>query len=160
MPTGTAAPAEAGIRVRLNPTGLRLFEDPDWPAWTVGSTNPQTYTSNGITFSLSTSDTELKGARYKLVQQRAPSGLGEKMVGEAMSSNAESKTLTLSLKGLSAGSHTLTTWHNAPHNLASTATLTISVNGNNVASVRVINQPIFSVYSNSGVECGSVGSQR
>lgn len=135
MPTGTAAPAEPGVRVRLNPSGLRLFEDPDWPAWTVGSSSPQTYTASGITFSLSTSGTDLKGARYKLVQQRAAAGMGEKVVGEAMSSDAESKPVTLTLKGLSVGTHTLTTWYNAPHNLASAATLTISVNGNNVASV-------------------------
>lgn len=145
--------------MRLNPTGLRLFEDPDWPAWTVGSSSPQTYTSNGITFSLSTDGTDLKGARYKLVQQRATAGMGEKMVGEAMSSDAEAKPITLSLKGLSTGSHTLTTWHNAPHNLASAASLTISVNGNNVASVGG-NLSKWSDLSNSLVECRSIRTQR
>ncbi|CAH0020681.1 unnamed protein product [Clonostachys rhizophaga] len=128
------APEAGGFRVRLNPNGLRVWEDPDWPVWTVLSQASHSYTSNGVTFTLSTEGTTLKGARYKYVQQRAAAGMGEKMVGEAMSSDAESMPITLTIQGLSAGTHTLTTWHNAPHSLASTAALTISVKGSNVLS--------------------------
>lgn len=125
----------------------------------MAGTNPQTYTSNGITFTLAASGTELKGVRYKLVQQRAAAGMGEKMVGEAMSSDAEAKALTLTLTGLSAGTHTLTTWHNVPHNLASVAALTISVNGNNAVTVGNTLGPFRANVINIQVEPGPVRTQ-
>lgn len=137
VPTGGTAPPETGFRVRLNPSGQRIFDDPDWPVWTVAETASQSKTINGVSLTLSVSGTVLDGARYKLVQQRAAAGMGEKMVGEAMTSDAQGSPVTLTIKGLSAGTHTLTTWHNAPHNLQSVAALTISVNGNNAASVGV-----------------------
>lgn len=130
--------------MRLNPNGLRVWDDHDWPVWTVLSQASHSYTSNGVTFTLSTEGTTLKGARYKYVQQRAAAGMGEKMVGEAMSSDAESTPITLTIQGLSAGMHTLATWHNAPHKLASTAALAISVKGNDVLSVSGSRGVLFS----------------
>ncbi|KAI8627175.1 pectate lyase [Xylariaceae sp. FL1651] len=128
---GAAAPPSSGFRVRLNPTGSRLVEDPDWPAWTVPAATSASYVIKGVTLTLSVpSDTVLHGARYKLVQQQAVAGMGEKMIGEGISTGSMTgEAVTLTIKGLAAGNHTLLSYHNAWDSLASVASLTITVDG-------------------------------
>ncbi|KAI0593343.1 pectate lyase [Biscogniauxia sp. FL1348] len=130
----TAAPSNAW-RVRLNPAGLRVVEDPDWPVWTVETDISSASTViNGVTLTLSVpSDAVLDGSRYKLVQQAAVAGMGERMIGEGITANTtDGKAVTLTLTGLTQGTHTLLTYHNGWDNIASAATLSISVDGETV----------------------------
>ncbi|KAI5925475.1 pectate lyase [Camillea tinctor] len=126
-----------GWRVRLNPAGLRVVEDPDWPVWTVETDTSSTSTViNGVTLMLSVpGDAVLDGSRYKLVQQAAVAGMGEKMVGEGITANTTDGTaVTLTIAGLSPGNHSLLTYHNAWDSIPSAATLSISVDGKTVIS--------------------------
>ncbi|GAP92939.2 putative pectate lyase [Rosellinia necatrix] len=128
---GSPAPSASGFRVRLNPTNLRLVEDADWPAWTVPAATSASYVTKGVTFTLSVpSDTTLKGARYKLVQQKFVPSMGERMIGEGITTESTTGgAVTLSITGLSAGTHTLLSYHNAWDNLSSAASLKITVDG-------------------------------
>ncbi|KAI1635479.1 pectate lyase [Biscogniauxia mediterranea] len=132
--TNTVSPSDAW-RVRLNPAGLRVVEDPDWPVWTVETDVSSVSTViNGVTLTLSVpGDAVLDGSRYKLVQQAAVAGMGEKMIGEGITANTtDGKAVTLTLTGLTQGTHTLLTYHNAWDNIPSAAALSISVDGETV----------------------------
>ncbi|KAF6821990.1 pectate lyase [Colletotrichum musicola] len=141
LPAASAAPVDAGlpavapIRVRLNPANVRNLADSDYFTWTIpGSPTANTtvgnVTANDVVLSLSAAPADLSGNYYKYQYTRFLSSLGERVVNQGISTSTKDGTpLTLSIKGLAPGKHTLLTWHNAWDSMTETATLDISVNG-------------------------------
>ncbi|WQF75385.1 Putative pectin lyase/virulence factor, immunoglobulin-like protein [Colletotrichum destructivum] len=132
----TGLPAVAPIRVRLNPANVRNLADADYITWTVpGSAKANitvgNVTEGDVTFSLAAgAGSELSGNYYKYQYTRFLSSLGERVVNQGIStSNKDGSSLTLSIRGLAPGNHTLLTWHNAWDALTEVATLDIAVDG-------------------------------
>ncbi|KAK6207946.1 pectate lyase [Colletotrichum tabaci] len=132
----TGLPAVAPIRVRLNPANVRNLADADYITWTVpGSAKANitvgNVTEGDVTFGLAAgTGSELSGNYYKYQYTRFLSSLGERVVNQGIStSNKDGSALTLSIKGLAPGNHTLLTWHNAWDALTEVATLDIAVDG-------------------------------
>jgi len=64
--------------------------------------------------------------------------LGQRMLGAGTTTEStDGTTITLTVRGLSAGSHSMLVFHNAWDNLASAATVSVSVDGKSVISVRM-----------------------
>jgi hypothetical protein len=126
---------DSRIRVNLHPTQVPVKTDDDWVLWNMGGSTSSSLTSGSLSFTLSAS-TELSGTYYKYQYTRAVAHLGERAINKGISTITDSPSaMTLTIKGLSAGTHTLLTWHNAWDKLTSTATLSISVTGGSSLSV-------------------------
>lgn len=126
-------------RVKLHPVQVRLLADTDHEVWTISDEATASFTTdNGIDLTLSAGNSTLQGDWYRLVYQTFVPKIGERMVGTGISTNDETTggPLTLTLAGLSEGEHSLLTWHNAWSNIQETATVSISVDGTEVATVR------------------------
>lgn len=126
------------IKIRINPSGILAKTEPDYTLWTVtnGETSAST-TVSGVTFTLSAaSGTTLKGSWYKTVMARFTNYLGERVVGEGMSTEATTgSALTLTIQGLSTGNHTLLSFHNAWDKIPAVTSLDVTVDGTVVVSV-------------------------
>ncbi|KAI8162604.1 putative pectate lyase C [Colletotrichum sp. SAR 10_70] len=138
---GSGLPAVAPIRLRLNPANVRNLVDSDYITWTIPGASTANITVANITdadvsLTLAAGGTaELSGNYYKYQYTRFLSSLGERVVNEGISTSTKDGTaLTLSIKGLPAGKHSLLTWHNAWDALNATATLDIAVDGKSVES--------------------------
>ncbi|KAJ4350448.1 uncharacterized protein N0V89_009069 [Didymosphaeria variabile] len=131
-----AAPADAATRMRVqfySPTA-RDLPDSDWSRWPVSAWGSTTI--NNITFELESSTT-LKGGEYKQQYRRPLPSIGERLVNQGITTetgNGTNSEITLTITGLPAGSHTLTTWHNTWEGIASPAILSITAAGKSVAS--------------------------
>lgn len=128
--------AQTEVKVRINPnTPLVKPDDRDYPHWTVTGGTSSSYTQNGVTFQLSTSGTDLRGSRFKVMVSTMQPLLGERVLGEGISTDSTTgNALTLKLTGLTTGTRTLLTYHNAWDNLSKTANIKVTVNGNTVIS--------------------------
>ncbi|KAF9259580.1 pectate lyase [Marasmius fiardii PR-910] len=129
----------SGLQVSLNPNTVPVAHPDDWNVWTVtnGAATAST-TISGVTLTLSAaSGTTLKGAQNKIVHTKFTSYLGEHLVGQGMSTEATTGlALTLTIKGLSVGTHTLLSWHNAWDNLQVAAAVDVSVGSTKVVSAK------------------------
>ncbi len=132
---------ESNIRVRLNPARVRDTGDTDYTTWTIaeGASAQLKSNSTGLSFTLSAATGKLNGNWNKAVYSRIITSLGERVVGEGISTvanngdNAGGVAIKLTISGLSAGEHSLLTWHNAWDALKATASLTVTANGEEVA---------------------------
>lgn len=139
----TSTPSSGITRVRLNPANVRDYSDSDYLTWTVPSAAKADFKSGGdntsLSVSLSVSSGKLSGNSNKAVYTRIISSLGERVVGQGVSTKNDagddvSGPLTLTISGLSAGQHTVLAWHNAWDKLDVTASVTVSVDGNVAAT--------------------------
>ena len=131
-------PAADTIRVRLNPIAVRDPGETDYVTWTVpnaASTDLRLGNNTDIAFTLSVASGKLNGNYNKIVYTRIISSLGERVIGEGISTqtdngdNVGGVPVTLTISGLSAGEHSLLTWHNAWDQLSATASLTVTADG-------------------------------
>ncbi|KAL0563256.1 hypothetical protein V5O48_018819, partial [Marasmius crinis-equi] len=127
----------ANLKVLFNPSGVPLRPDTEWTPWTV--TNGQASASttiSGVSFTIAAaSGTTLKGSQYKIVRNNFNGFLGQHMVGQGMSTEATTgSALTLTIKGLSAGTHSLLSWHNAWDALQSVTGVDVAVGGTKIVS--------------------------
>ena len=131
-------PRSSRLKVRLNPSNIRDLEDPDFNVWTI---NPDSTSASGswnnVDFTLATNgSSKLYGNWYKVAYSRVVSFLGERVIGEGITTDDQlGLPLTLSIKGLSPGNHTLLTWHNCWDKLESVAPINIIVDGKPVIQV-------------------------
>ncbi|KAK1230824.1 hypothetical protein PQX77_000732 [Marasmius sp. AFHP31] len=137
LPLFTATALAQHLQVLLNPSGVPVRPDNEWLTWTV--TNGQASASttiSGVKFTISAgSGTTLKGSQYKLIRNNFNGFLGQHMVGEGMSTDATTGIpLTLSIQGLSAGTHSLLSWHNAWDNLQTVTGVDVAVGGTKIVS--------------------------
>lgn len=127
------------LKVRLNPAGTRAdnLPEPDYTLWTVAGEASASTTISGVTLTLSVpSGSVLKGSSWKLFYTRGVSFFGERIISEGVTTDTTTgQAITLTVKGLSVGTHTLLTYHNAWDALTTTATVSVSVDGTNQVSV-------------------------
>ena len=148
----TPAVPNPSVRVRLNPARVRDTGDTDYTTWTVSEGASSKYTTNdtGLTFTLSAASGKLNGNWNKAVYTRIIASLGERVIGEGISTAADNGgnvggvAIKLSISGLSAGKHSILAWHNAWDALKAAASLTVSVDGKEAAknikqSIRIDN---------------------
>ncbi|KAH8814540.1 pectate lyase [Flagelloscypha sp. PMI_526] len=122
----------SALRIRLNPTGISTPRpDPDYTLWTVPQTSSATATFDDVILTLSVPDNSiLKGSQYKLIYTRIVAYYGERTVGEGISTNTTTgEPITLTIKGLAAGNHTLLSFHNAWDKLPATTNIDIALDG-------------------------------
>ncbi|KAM0276911.1 hypothetical protein ACHAQH_006283 [Verticillium albo-atrum] len=138
-------PPASRIRVALNPTSVRALEDNDFELWSVADEAAPSKTIGSVKLSLQIpSGAKWRGGWYKYGYSKFLSSMGERLVSQDMSTEAGGSSISLSITGLAAGTHTLLAWHNAWDKLSAVAALTVAVNGapaaTNVAqAVRVDN---------------------
>ncbi|KAK6530458.1 hypothetical protein TWF694_003809 [Orbilia ellipsospora] len=126
--------AEASVKVRVQDQSIALANEPSEPnyeLWTVnGGTSSSFTSSSGVVFKLSVPSSTLRGSRYKLITAKMQAWLGERVVGEGMSTDGTAAVpITLTLTGLPSGTHTLLTYHNAWDALSAAANIKVTVNG-------------------------------
>lgn len=85
--------------------------------------------------SIAPSGSNFDGAYYKFGYTGPVEHLGERVIHQGITTETGNETITLTLEGLSAGTHTLLTYHNCWSAVSNLAKIDISVNGQNVASV-------------------------
>lgn len=138
MSASLFAVATAQVRVRLSPSTVNVLAEPDFHTWTVENESQNASTTvDSLDFTLSaSSDSDLEGNSYKYQYTRPVSHLGERVVNQGITASSDNPgPITLTIQGLDAGEHTLLTWHNAWDSLDSTATVSVSVDGEDKASV-------------------------
>ncbi|KAL0569381.1 hypothetical protein V5O48_012590, partial [Marasmius crinis-equi] len=127
----------ANLQVLLNPSGVPLRPDIDWTPWTItnGLASAST-TISGVSFNIAAaSGTTLKGGQYKITRNNFNGFLGQHMVGQGMSTDATNgSALTLTITGLSTGTHSLLSWHNAWDALQAVTGIDIAVGGTKIFS--------------------------
>ncbi|KAF2849760.1 polysaccharide lyase family 1 protein [Plenodomus tracheiphilus IPT5] len=131
------------IRVRLNPVSVRDSLDDDFATWAVPNAASTTFESGNagtnLTFKLAAASGKLNGNYNKVVYTRMITSLGERVVAEGISTqdtngdNAGGIAIELSITGLQTGEHSILTWHNAWDQQNDTSTLSITVDGQEVA---------------------------
>lgn len=132
------SPPASLTKVNLNPSNIRYLADPDYRVWTIPSeANSASGSFNGVDVTLTAGGgSTLIGNYYKFAYARFWSTLGERVVDQGITTSDQlALPLTLTLKGLSPGNHTLLAWHNCWDNLASVAPLNVTVDGVIVATV-------------------------
>lgn len=132
---GEPAPEDSSsrVRIRLYGEGLRVYDDNnDTTLWAIPEGDSATTAVGDV--SLTLEGTALGASSYKMVYTRFIASLGERIVGAGVSTE-EGGPISLSIKGLSEGTHSLLTWHNSWDKLTEAATLAIAVDGEDVLSV-------------------------
>lgn len=127
----------SNVRIRLNPAKVRDTGDTDYTTWTIaeGASSKFEPNNTGLSFTLSAATGKLNGNWNKAVYSRIITSLGERVVGEGISTiadngdNAGGVAIKLSISGLPAGEHSILAWHNAWDALKAVASLTVTVNG-------------------------------
>lgn len=137
--TAPAIPS-SNVRVRLNPARVRDTGDSDFVTWTVseGVSTQLQANNTGLSFTLSAASGKLNGNWNKAVYSRIIASLGERVVGEGISTIADNGdnagfAIKLSIAGLPAGEHSILAWHNAWDALKTVASLTVTANGEEAA---------------------------
>lgn len=131
-----AAAAETGSRIRVDINkndGRKASYTKTANNWLVD--NSYTYAVNGVTCKLSvggTGSVDLVNCKVLQLQDVANTPTLT-MDGAKVKDGDGSSTLKLELTGLSAGTHSLTTWHSCPDNVENSS-MTVKINGATVAS--------------------------
>jgi hypothetical protein len=133
-----AVAAAARTRVKVHPSQIRLLEDTDYEVWSIADETTATFSANDLGFTLSAGgDIALQGDWHKITYQEFVPKLGERLVGTAVTTHEDSagSPLTLTIEGLVEGEHSLLAWHNSWQTLEAYATVSVSVNGEEVETV-------------------------
>ena len=105
----------SNVRIRLNPAKVRDTGDTDYTTWTIaeGASSKFEPNNTGLSFTLSAATGKLNGNWNKAVYSRIITSLGERVVGEGISTiadngdNAGGVAIKLSISGLPAGEHSI-----------------------------------------------------
>lgn len=124
-------------RVKLHPAQIRLLADSDYEVWSIADDPANEFSANGLDFTLSAGDAVLEGDWNKVIYREHVPMLGERLVGTAVTTHEDSAggPVTLTIAGLPEGEHSLLTWHNSWQSMDEFATVSVSVNGEEAASV-------------------------
>ncbi|EPS45834.1 hypothetical protein H072_292 [Dactylellina haptotyla CBS 200.50] len=143
----------APVKVRVNHVSVGNEPiEPDYARWTIFGGTSASFTNSGVAFKPSVPSSELKGSRYKVITPKMQSFLGERVVGEGISTDAITGiAITLILTDLSAGTHSLLTYHNAWDNLSKVANIKITINDVTGVSEAASSYVTFSVTSGQTV---------
>lgn len=125
------------MRVRFYAESIanRNLVDHDFSDWLIPESTTASTTINGVKLALKPSSGNFDGAYYKFQYTTYVSHLGERVIGQGITTENANSAITLTLTGLSAGTHTLLTYHNSWTTATNLAAVSISVNGQTLASV-------------------------
>lgn len=129
----TPYPPSTNVRYRFIAPAVRPMNEyeTDYRSWIFSSGNVSTIASGEIQYTVSGND--LRGSWYRPAYSRWVPHLGERLAAAGLTS--DSGPITLSIRGLPIGFHSLKTWHNAWDQVSSTATLDIDVDGEEEVTV-------------------------
>jgi hypothetical protein len=119
-------------RVSLHPSLVKELSDPDYKLWKVSNEDSKdTFSANGLTFTLSTvsSGSEFLGGYNKAVYTKPLPSVGQRLIGSGITTDNSGGSIALTITGLPAGEHSLSTWHNAWKDLDEVPTIAITLNG-------------------------------
>ena len=128
-----AATIDSRIRVDIGPdvSGRTDMYTQFWNNWVVTSGTSARVTYNGVTFTLSnggSSGTGIKSGWYKGLIQSSLDSPALTLDGVTIDGATAGGTIKLEISGLSAGTHTLTTWHSFYDNVSG-STMSLSIDG-------------------------------
>jgi hypothetical protein len=123
--------------VKLQPANVATLADVDYSIWEISDVAEATFSANELDFTLS-SDSVFQGNYYKYNYRQPLPTLGQRLVGTSVSNSEDGSggTIMLTIAGLPEGEHSLLTWHNSHIGLDEYATVSVAVNGEELASVR------------------------
>ena len=105
--------------------------------WIVAGGSSSSFTMNGVTFKLSNGGSaggDLRSVNYKGLQESTEYGTPTlTMDGVTIEDGDNGGTIKLEISGLSAGTHTLKTWHSCVDN-ATASSVSVSINGQTTAT--------------------------
>ncbi len=133
----TAATADSRIVVDINANdGRKASYSKSSENWQVAGGSSSSTTINGVTFKLSNGGSvggDVRSVNCKLLQLQSGIYPYRTMDGVTINDTTDGGVIKLEISGLSAGTHSLKTWHSCVDN-ATVGTMKITVNGNTTAS--------------------------
>lgn len=137
--TASAASSNQRFAVDLNKNDGRKASYARWAEnWIVSGDSSASATINGIGFKLSASGGSLRMENNKKLQQM--SGIYPRLTMDGATVDANNGgSLKLEISGLSAGTHSIRTYHSATGN-ESVGGLTVTINGQKISGVKCPNQ--------------------
>jgi len=131
------ASATAALKVQLTSAAFPIRQFEGYTVWQItDGAASNTSIFGGVTLKLEPVNDIFSSGRYRQVSDHDfPGGsyYGEFVVGHGTTSKSttENRALSLSISGLSGGTHTLMAYHNAWDALTTVSTLDVAVNGTN-----------------------------
>lgn len=125
--------------VSLHPEQIEPLSDPDYNLWEIrDGSSSSCFSANGLSFTLAATGnaTKLHGDANEPVYTKPFPSAGQRLVGAGISTVADGGSITLTIAGLPAGQHSISTWHNSWEALDDIPTLAIIIDGVSHISVR------------------------
>ncbi|CAM1502568.1 Fc.00g073440.m01.CDS01 [Cosmosporella sp. VM-42] len=117
--------------VSLHPARVCPLPDPDYDIWRVKNRASSKFKANGLHFTLAatTKGTKLHGGANKPVYKKPLPSVGQRLIGAGISTDTDGGSITLTITGLPAGRHSISTWHNAWEDLDKIPTVAVIIDG-------------------------------
>lgn len=127
------SPPDTNVRYRFIAPSVRPMNEyeTDYKSWIFQEGDSSSISADDVEYTITGEG--LEGSWHRIVYSRWVPHQGERLSAAGLTSS--SGPITLSITGLPVGEHTLKAWHNSWEDLDATATLTISVDGDEVVSV-------------------------
>ena len=130
---------ETRTLVKLHPAQVAALEDPDYQLWKVNSdSGVKTFSANGLDFTIKATaqgDSLVGGANTPVYTTPFPD-VGQRLIGSGITTESDGGSITLTISGLPAGEHWLSTWHNAWEEFDQTPSVALIIDGRSGISVR------------------------
>ncbi|KAF4992967.1 hypothetical protein FDECE_13551 [Fusarium decemcellulare] len=119
--------------VSLHPSKVQALSDPDYNLWRINGSAPAParFSANGLGFTLSTTETgaKLSGGVNKPVYTKPLPSVGQRLIGTGITTKADGGSIKLTITGLPAGQHSISTWHNSWADLDKIPTVAVTIDG-------------------------------
>ena len=132
--------------VSLHPARICPLSDPDYALWRVKNRASSRFSANDLDFTLAatTNGTKLHGGANKKVYKKPLPSVGQRLIGAGISTDTDGGSITLTIAGLPAGQHSISTWHNSWEDLDEIPTVAVIIDGVSHISVGHIETPVAS----------------
>jgi hypothetical protein len=127
--------------VKLHPAQVNSLEDPDYALWEIDSSDAiSDFSANGLDFSIkATSEGDkLVGDAFTSVYTKPFPDVGQRLIGSGITTESDGGLVTLTISGLPAGEHWLSTWHNAWEDLEDIPSVALIIDGTSGISVSLV----------------------
>jgi hypothetical protein len=129
---------ETRTLVKLQPARVSALEDPDYNLWNIDdSDSVSEFSANGLDFTIkATSEGDkLVGGAVASVYTKPFPDVGQRLIGSGITTESDGGSITLTISGLPAGEHWLSSWHNAWEDLDDVPSIALVINGKGGISV-------------------------
>lgn len=123
--------------VKLHPAAVDALEDPDYNLWQInGNGALNEFSANGLDFTIkaTTGSDTLVGDAFQVYTQPFPD-VGQRLIGSGITTDSSGGSITLTITGLEAGEHWLSTWHNSWEDLDDIPSVQLIIDGTSGISV-------------------------